>query len=175
VVRYNLSFRERVVLWAERPYVMPDWVGEHMPYTLQTTRLFDPSMPETTALSPLPNRGPSLLVSEPERALLELASEVGKRRAKGQSVEEATSLTSSGLRFAIFAVLDTLLSHSTRVKVAKLVRDLGEASGFRWGEGLQRHVDRLGAAPHAEQCYRRVVDLVLQPQMLVRHDAAARR
>jgi hypothetical protein len=142
-VRHNLSFRERVVLWAERPYVMPDWVGEHMPYTLQTTRLFDQSTPENTALSSLPNRAPSLLVSEPERALLELASDVGKRRAKGQSLEEAMSLASS-LRNLRPTVLDSLLSHCTRVKVVKLVRDLGEASGFLWAHDLQRHVDRLG-------------------------------
>jgi hypothetical protein len=121
---------------------MPDWVGAHMPYTLQTTRLFDQSMPENTALSPLPNRDPSLLVSEPERALLELASDVGKRRAKGQSLEGAMSLASS-LRNLRPTVLDTLLSHCTRVKVVKLVRDLGEASGFPWGQDLQRHVDRL--------------------------------
>jgi hypothetical protein len=31
------------------------------------------------------------------------------------------------------------------VKVVKLVRDLGSASGFAWGKDLQRHVDRLGA------------------------------
>jgi hypothetical protein len=30
------------------------------------------------------------------------------------------------------------------VKVVKLVRDLGESSGFAWGKDLQRHVDRLG-------------------------------
>jgi hypothetical protein len=114
-----------------------------MPYTLQTTRLFDSSMSENTALSPLPNRPPSLLVSEPERALLELASDVGKRRAKGQSLEEAMSLASS-LRNLRPTVLNTLLSHCTRVKVVKLVRDLGEASGFPWGQDLQRHVDRLG-------------------------------
>lgn len=41
-------------------------------------------------------------------------------------------------------VLDTLLSHCTRVKVVKLVRDPGESSGFAWGKDLQRHVARLG-------------------------------
>ncbi|MEM5387777.1 type IV toxin-antitoxin system AbiEi family antitoxin domain-containing protein [Paraburkholderia phymatum] len=143
-VRHNVSFRERVVLWADRPYVMPDWVGEHMPYTLQTTRLFDANLPAGTGLSPLPNRDPSLVVAEPERALLELASDVGKRRAKGQSLEEAMSIAAS-LRNLRPKVLDTLLSHCTRVKVVKLVRDLGEASGFAWGKDLQRHVDRLGA------------------------------
>lgn len=143
-VRHNVSVRERVVLWAERPYVMPEWVAEHMLYTLQTTRLFDDGLPANTGLSPLPNRDPALLVSEPERALLELASDVGKRRAKGQSLEEAMGIAAA-LRNLRPKVLDTLLSHCTRVKVVKLVRDLGETSGFSWGGDLQRHVDRLGA------------------------------
>ncbi|WP_346778729.1 type IV toxin-antitoxin system AbiEi family antitoxin domain-containing protein [Burkholderia sp. Ac-20353] len=42
-------------------------------------------------------------------------------------------------------MLDTLLSHCTRVKVVKLVRDLGQACGLAWGQHLRRHVDRLGA------------------------------
>jgi hypothetical protein len=50
----------------------------------------------------------------------------------------------SSLRNLRPTVLDTLLSHCTRVKVVKLVRDLGEAGGFPWGQDLQRHVDRLG-------------------------------
>jgi hypothetical protein len=142
-VRHNVSFRERVVLWADRPYIMPEWVSEHMAHTLQTTRLFDDGLSAETALSPLPNRDPTLLVSEPERALLELASDIGKRQAKGQSLEEAMNIAAS-LRNLRPKVLDTLLSHCTRVKVVKLVRDLGEASGFPWGKDLQRHVDRLG-------------------------------
>lgn len=142
-VRHNVSFHGRVVLWAERTYVMPDWLSEHMSYTLQTTRLFDDRLPADTGLSSVPNRDPSLLVSEPERALLELASDIGKCRAKGQSLEEAMNIAAS-LRNLRPEVLDTLLTHCTRVKVVKLARDLGEASGFSWGQDLQRHVDRLG-------------------------------
>lgn len=50
----------------------------------------------------------------------------------------------SSLRNLRLKVLDTLLPHCTRVKVVKLVRDLGEASEYPWGQDLQRHVDRLG-------------------------------
>ena len=57
-VRHNVSFRERVVLWADRPYVMPEWIEAHMPHTPQTTRLFDDGLIAETALSPLPNRDP---------------------------------------------------------------------------------------------------------------------
>ncbi|MDH6147245.1 MULTISPECIES: type IV toxin-antitoxin system AbiEi family antitoxin domain-containing protein [Paraburkholderia] len=144
-VRHNLTSRERVVLWTVRPYVMPEWVSEHMPHTLQTTSLFDDNLPEGFAISSLPNRDPSILVAEPERALLELASDVGKRLSKGQTLEEAFNIASS-LRNLRPKVLDTLLTNCTRVKVVKLVRDLGESSGYAWGNDLQRHVDRLGPA-----------------------------
>ncbi|WP_346778730.1 AbiEi antitoxin N-terminal domain-containing protein [Burkholderia sp. Ac-20353] len=83
--RYHPQLRERVVLWAARPYVMPDWVGEHLRYTLQTTQLFDERLSDTAGLSALPNRDPSLLVSEPERArhpaLALYARESGQARA----------------------------------------------------------------------------------------------
>ncbi|WP_407669947.1 type IV toxin-antitoxin system AbiEi family antitoxin domain-containing protein [Paraburkholderia oxyphila] len=96
--------------------------------------LFDGNLPEGFTISPLPNRDPSILVAEPERALLELASDVGKRLAKGQSLEEAINIASS-LRNLRPKVLDTLLSHCTRVKVVKRVRDPGESSGFALGPG----------------------------------------
>ncbi|CAG9265212.1 AbiEi_3_N domain-containing protein [Paraburkholderia unamae] len=141
--RHAPNIRERVTLWAGRPYVMPAWVGEALSHTLQTTQLFDEDLPDGFAISPLPHLDPSILVSEPERALLELASDIGKRHAKGQSLEEAFHIASS-LSHLRPKVLDTLLAHCTRVKVVKLVRDLGDASGFAWGKDLQRHVDRLG-------------------------------
>lgn len=141
---------------------MAGWVGEHMPYTLQTTRLFDDCLPADTGLSPLPNRDPSLLISEPEGALLGLAGDIGKRRAKGQSLEEAMSIAAS-LRNLRPKVLDTFLSHCTRVKVVKLVRDLGEASGFPWGQDLQRHVDRLGPVDAGRAVGRIGPDLLSKP------------
>jgi hypothetical protein len=122
---------------------MPAWVGEALFHTLQTTQLFDGGLPDGFAISPLPHLDPSILVSEPERALLELASDIGKRHAKGQSLEEAFHIASS-LSHLRPKVLAPLLAHCTRVKVVKLVRDLGDASGFAWGKDLQRHVDRLG-------------------------------
>ncbi|KVM62989.1 MULTISPECIES: type IV toxin-antitoxin system AbiEi family antitoxin domain-containing protein [Burkholderia] len=142
-VRHHVGFRERVVLWAPRPCMLPNWVGDHMPYTLQTTSLFNTALPEHFGLSALPDRPASILVAEPELALLELASDIGKQKSKGQSLEEAMDIVSS-LRNLRPSVLDTLLTHCMRVKVVKLVRDLGEAGGYAWGQDLQRHVDRLG-------------------------------
>jgi hypothetical protein len=119
---------------------MPSWVEEYMLFSYQTTQLFGEKFPWDAGLKPLPNRHPDVLVSVPERALLELASDIGK----GQSMEEAINLMAT-LRNIRPSVLDEFLRHCKRVKVVKLVRDLGLASGYSWGQDLQKHVDRLGA------------------------------
>jgi hypothetical protein len=139
-VRHNISFRGKVILWARKPYEIPSWVEEHMRYSFQTTRIFDDELPYETGLKPLPNGNPHVLVSVPERALLELASDIGK----GQSMEEAINLMAS-LRNIRPNVLDQFMTHCKRVKVLRLVRDMGKASDYPWGADLQPYVDRLGA------------------------------
>jgi hypothetical protein len=161
-VRHNLRFRERVVLWGRAPYEMASWVESTMLYTYQTTQLFDDGLPEGAGLEPLPNGNRSVLVSVPERALLELASDIGKRGQKGQSLEEAVNLVSS-LRTLRPNVLDTFLSHCSRVKVAKLARDLGAASGYSWASNLQKHVDRLGAGKRWTSSRKGAPRLTLRP------------
>ncbi|WP_432263328.1 type IV toxin-antitoxin system AbiEi family antitoxin domain-containing protein [Cupriavidus sp. TMH.W2] len=137
--RHNIAFRQRVILWGIKSYEFPEWIKEHMLYSYQTTRLFDDSFDNQMGLKPLPNRSPHVLVSVPERALLELASDIGK----GQSLEEAVTLMVT-LRNMRPSVLDDFMMHCTRVKVVRLVRDLGQRSEFSWGRDLQKHVDRLG-------------------------------
>jgi transcriptional regulator with AbiEi antitoxin domain of type IV toxin-antitoxin system len=139
-VRHNLAFRERVVLWGRRSYRIPAWVADSMSYSYQTTALFDDELPYETGLKPLPSGSPEVLVSVPERAILELASDIGK----GQSMEEARNLV-VGLRNLRSDVLDEFLRHCKRVKVVRLVRDLGLEADFSWAQDIQKHVDRLGA------------------------------
>ncbi|AQQ27294.1 MULTISPECIES: type IV toxin-antitoxin system AbiEi family antitoxin domain-containing protein [Burkholderia cepacia complex] len=138
-VRHNIAFKEKVILWGPRPYRIPSWVAEHMHYTYQTTALFDESLPYSFGLTQLPAGGPDVLVSVPERAILELASDIGK----GQSLEEASNLV-IGLRNLRVKTLDVLLHHCTSVKVVRLVRDLGQGADFPWARELQKHVNRLG-------------------------------
>jgi len=139
-VRHNITFREKVVLWGQKPYRIPPWVAQHLMYTFQTTNLFDDDLPYDTGLKPLPNGHHEVMVSVPERAILELASDIGK----GQSLEEASNVV-AGLRNLRSDVLDEFLTHCHRVKVVRLVRDLGLEADFSWAKGIQKHVDRLGA------------------------------
>lgn len=137
-IRHNIAFRERTILWGRTPYKFPPWVGDVMLYSYQTTRLFDDDLLYESFLSPIPGGHPGVLVSSTERALLELASDIGK----GQSIEEAHNLMVM-LRNIRAPVLDELLLHCIRVKVIRLARDLGLASGFEWARDLQKHVDRV--------------------------------
>ncbi len=139
-VRHHIAFRPRIVLWGQVLQRFPDWVSSYLPYSYQTTQLFIADVPYEAGLKPLPNGNAGVLVSVPERALLELASDLGK----GQSLEEVINIAQT-LRNLRLQVLDQFLEACGRVKVVRLVRDIGLACGFEWGKDLQKHVDRLGA------------------------------
>jgi len=144
-VRHNIAFREKVVLWGQISYRFPDWVDKHLQYTYQTTDLFEETFPYGEGLKPLPNRHPSVLVSIPERAFIELVSDVGK----GQTLEEVQNIIVT-MRSLRAPVLYNLLDQCTRVKVLKLVRKLGEQSGFAWGKDLNQYVNRRLEAKRAD-------------------------
>jgi hypothetical protein len=144
-VRHNIAFRPRIILWGQRTHRFPPWVEQHLHCTYQTTRLFEEEFSLKDFLKPLPFKNPDVLVSVPELALLELASDIGKSGQRGQSLEEALHMADS-LRNLRIDVLIRLLQHCTRVKVVKLVRDLGDSSGYAWGHGLQKFVDCLSPA-----------------------------
>ena len=129
----------RIVLWGPRPYKFPPWVAEHLDFSYQTTDLFDGVLPYEQGLNPTLNN-PGVVVSVPERALLELVSDAGKSMPHEElagCMEMAGELRES--------VLHQFLSHCTRVKVIKLVRDLGQRADHPWVGVAQQHVDRLGA------------------------------
>ncbi|WP_284502089.1 MULTISPECIES: type IV toxin-antitoxin system AbiEi family antitoxin domain-containing protein [unclassified Caballeronia] len=130
-VRHYIAYRERVVLWGTRRYVIPGWVSDTMLYSYQTTRLFDADMDYMFQLKPIPNGDPSVLVSTPERALLELVSEIGK----GLTYEHAANLT-GGLRNMRLDVLKLLLSHCRQIKTIDLVRRLSQGTGYAWASEL---------------------------------------
>jgi hypothetical protein len=141
-IRHNIAFRPRITLWGQRTHRFPPWVDQHLHYTYQTTCLFDEELSLKDFIKPLPFKSPHVLVSVAELALLELASDIGKSGKKGQSLEEALHMADT-LRNLRTDILIQLLQHCTRVKVVKLVRDLGESSGYAWGQGLQKFVDVL--------------------------------
>jgi Transcriptional regulator, AbiEi antitoxin, Type IV TA system/Transcriptional regulator, AbiEi antitoxin N-terminal domain len=138
-VRQNISFRERLTLWGDPSRPLPAWFTERFDHHYQSTKLFDAKIAKRFALQALPNGHTQVLVSVPERALLEMLSDVGKN----QSLDEARQLVES-LRSLREKTLDELLAHTTRIKVVRLAELLSNDLNLPWAQLAKRHSQRLG-------------------------------
>jgi hypothetical protein len=138
-VRHNLAVTERLSLWGDQPAKLPTWFTTTFPVHYQATRLFDAGLAASTGLAPLPDGRPDVAVSTPERAVLELLSDVGK----SQGLEEARHLV-EGARSLRMNVLEELLAHLTRIKVARLAHALAEELELPWSNLARTHSERLG-------------------------------
>lgn len=138
-VRQNVSFREVLSLWGNQTKPLPGWFTERFDSHYQATQLFDAKLRKGFGLQPLPNGHPDVPVSVPERALLELLSDVGKT----QSLDEARQLVET-LRSLREKTLDELLTHTTRIKVVRLAELLASDLDLPWAPLAKRHSQRLG-------------------------------
>lgn len=138
-IRQSVSFREVLTLWGDQPTRLPVWFTQRFDSRYQVTQLFDAKLRKGFGLQALPNGRSDILVAVPERALLELLSDVGK----GQSLQETRQLVES-LRTLREKTLDELLTHSTRIKVVRLAELLARDLGLPWAALAKRHSQRLG-------------------------------
>lgn len=138
-IRQNVSFREVLTLWGDQPKRLPAWFTQRFPSRYQATQLFDDKLRKGFGLQPLPGGRSEVLVSVPERALLELLSDVGKT----QSLKEARELV-EGLRTLREKALDELLAHTKRIKVVRLATLLGRELNLPWAGTAKRHSQRVG-------------------------------
>lgn len=138
-VRHNLGTGPVMTLWGEKSLTLPGWFVKSFPARYQVTHLFDAAMPADLGLAPVPAGRSDVLVSTPERAMLELLSDVGKQ----QGLEEARNLLEA-IRTPRMPVLEQLFSHLTRIKVVRLAADLAEDLDLPWMEMALRHSQRLG-------------------------------
>jgi len=139
--RHNLAHQERLNLWGHKASRLPAWFTDLFNATYQSTRIFDDALPPGFGLAPLPAGHPKVMVSVPERALLELLSDTGKL----QSLEETLNVAES-VRHLRADVMDTLLTHTTRVKVVRLAKALAENLELTWLEIAKTHNERLGSS-----------------------------
>lgn len=110
---------------------LPEWFIERFPAEYHRKRLFDEHPTALLHVGPFERRDGAPQVSSPERALLELLSEVGVR----QPLQEARELVES--TYSLRAdVLSELLQRCTSVKTVRLCLQLGR-------EGAQPWVDKL--------------------------------
>jgi Transcriptional regulator, AbiEi antitoxin, Type IV TA system len=138
-IRQNISFREVLALWGDEPKRLPAWYTQRFASRYQSTQLFDRGLPNRFGLQPIPNGRPEILVAVPERALLELLSDVGK----AQSLQETRQLVES-LRTLREKTFDKLLTHTMRIKVVRLAELLGRELDLPWAATAKRHSQRIG-------------------------------
>ena len=138
-VRHNLSFRDMLVLWGEKQIRLPEWFLTRFEATYQTTKLFDPAMEQGFAVQLLPNGHPEVMVSAPERALLEFLSDVGKT----EFFQSAITLIEGTHRLRP-DVLETLLAHTMRIKVLRLAKTLAEQGDLPWASLAKKYSDQKG-------------------------------
>jgi hypothetical protein len=139
-VRHNLPAREPLSLWGERKASLPEWFRKRFPSRYTARNPFSPKLPKDFGLQPLPETPDGVFVSVPERALLEMLSEVGVH----QGIEEARNIM-EGARSLRPEVLATLLKNCRRVKVVRLCLNWAEELNLPWAVAAKKAAaNRLG-------------------------------
>jgi len=140
-VRHNIPARERLSLWGAEPGKLPLWFSSEFPSRYVSKTLFHQRLPVAFGLSPLPESPNGPLVSEPERALLEMLSEVGLQ----QSVEEARHIM-EGARSLRPEILSRLLKECVRVKIVRLCTKWAEELKLPWSSDARKAATQSRAA-----------------------------
>ena len=130
-VRHNVAQQTELQLygWASSP--LPSWFTERFPSSYHRLRLFDERPEALLRVSRFQRKADGPLVSEPERAVLELLSDVGVR----QSLQEARELL-EGTPSLRAHVLQELLARCKQVKVVRLCLTLGRELALPWAAKL---------------------------------------
>ncbi len=138
-IRHNLPAREPLSLWGNQKTRLPDWFQTLFPSRYTARNPFG-RLPKDFGLQSLPETPNGVLVSVPERALLEMLSEVGVH----QGIEEAKNIM-EGARGLRLEVLETLLTNCRRVKVVRLCLQWADEMNLPWSDAAKKAIgDRLG-------------------------------
>ena len=113
--RQNVAFQETIILWGSQRAILPDWFQARFPSRYSNSPLFSEDLPTGYGLAPLPGSPNGPMVSAPERALLEMLSEINVY----QELEEARAIM-EGVRQLRSRHLQVLLAHCRMVKAVRL-------------------------------------------------------
>jgi len=130
-IRHYVAQRPTLHLYGWKAGRLPEWFTKRFPAEYHRKRLFTERLDALLHVRRFENRDGAPLVSAPERALLEVLSEVGVR----QSLEEARELVESS--YSLRAnVIGELLKVCTSVKTVRLCLQLGREVAQPWASKL---------------------------------------
>lgn len=130
-IRQYVSRRPVLHLYGWESGRLPEWFTRRFPAEYHRKRSFRERPDALLHVRPFENRQGAALVSAPERALLEVLSEVGVR----QPMQEARELVESTYSLRA-AVLRELLRRCTSVKTVRLCLQLGRELSQPWAGKL---------------------------------------
>jgi Transcriptional regulator, AbiEi antitoxin, Type IV TA system/Transcriptional regulator, AbiEi antitoxin N-terminal domain len=130
-VRHYLAQQETLHLYGMKATKLPDWFLKRFPAEYHRKRLFHEQPGSLVYVTPFENRSDGPRVSTPERAVLELLSEVGIR----QPLQEARELMESTYSLRADA-LGKLLENCSSVKTVRLCLQLGRELSLPWVKKL---------------------------------------
>ncbi len=126
--------------WSTIPR-LPSWFTKRFTVAYHRKRLFHETPKHLLFVGPFENRIHEPNVAEPERAALEVLSEVGVR----QLLQEARELLESTYTFRA-NVLQELLQNCTSVKTVRLCLQLGKELSLPWAEKLDESILPKGSS-----------------------------
>jgi hypothetical protein len=130
-VRHNVAQQPQLQLYGWASSSLPPWFTKRFPSSYKRLRLFDERPDVLLRVSRFQHKPESPLVSDPERAVLELLSDVGVR----QPLQEARDLL-EGTTSLRAAVLQELLTRCRQVKAVRLCLTLGREHRLPWAAKL---------------------------------------
>lgn len=130
-IRHYLPQQESLHLYGWAAAQLPAWFVERFPAEYHRKRLFEEKPDALQHVTPFENRAGAPKVSEPERALLEMLSEVGVR----QPLQEARELM-EGTYTLRSDVLRELLKSCSSIKTVRLCLQLGKELSLPWAAKL---------------------------------------
>lgn len=130
-IRQYVSHHAVLQLYGWAAARLPAWFTQHFPAEYHRKRLFTEDSTNLLHVAPFATGGSSPLVSAPERAFLELLSEVGVR----QPLDEAREITQSMYTLRS-DVMQELLQQCRNVKTVRLCLMLGREYSLPWAARL---------------------------------------
>lgn len=140
-IRHNVPQQPKLQLYGWTSSSLPHWFTERFPSSYHRLRLFDEQPDALVRVSRFERKSHGPLLSDPERAVLELLSDVGVR----QPLQEARDLL-EGTPSLRAAVLQELLARCKQVKTVRLCLTLGRELSMPWAAKLDPN--RLPTGSH---------------------------
>lgn len=128
-LRQYASLKPTLQLYGWETASLPAWFTGRFPAEYRRKRLFREAPGQLLHVQP--HAGSDALVSSPERALLEMLSEVGLR----QPLQEAREIAGSTHHLRS-RVLSQLLEHCSSVKTVRLCLQMGQELQLPWAKKL---------------------------------------